>query len=276
MRYLLPLLLVSLSAGAVADQHKVVSADQAAKELANPNSALASLTLKNRFISFAGDLPDANQQSGYLSLFQPSMPFPLANGDKIFFRPAFPFIYQQPSFNGNEFTDESGLGDIGFDLSYAPKSDGEFVYSFGVAASLPTATNSALGSDKMTLGPELFLGKKADNYIAGVFPNHQWDVAGPGDEQISRTSMQAFAVMLPGGGWSYGTAPTFTYDWVNDEWTIPLHLTLNRTSILKGRPWRFGVELQYFVERPDAFGPRWMMSLNVTPVVKNIFAQWSK
>ena len=30
----------------------------------------------------------------------------------------------------------------------------------------------------------------------------------------------------------------------------------------------------YYVDRPDAIAPKWMVSFNVTPVVKNIFADW--
>ena len=30
----------------------------------------------------------------------------------------------------------------------------------------------------------------------------------------------------------------------------------------------------FYVERPDAFGPKWMFSFNITPVVPNVFAGW--
>ncbi|MHC4951740.1 MAG: hypothetical protein ACYTEU_12275 [Planctomycetota bacterium] len=43
-----------------------------------------------------------------------------------------------------------------------------------------------------------------------------------------------FGIFLPGGGWSYGTAPVMTYNHESEEW---------------------------------------MISFNVAPVVKNIFAQ---
>jgi hypothetical protein len=50
------------------------TADEIAKELANPNTPLATLNLKLQFRGFEGSLPDANNQSGTTILFQPSLP----------------------------------------------------------------------------------------------------------------------------------------------------------------------------------------------------------
>ena len=55
------------------------SAAELAAELSNPNTAVATLTFKNQFRWFEGDLPDADGQSSYTLLFQPSLPFVLHN-----------------------------------------------------------------------------------------------------------------------------------------------------------------------------------------------------
>jgi len=39
--------------------------------------------------------------------------------------------------------------------------------------------------------------------------------------------------------------------------------------MLGGKPWQFEVELNYYVDQPDAFGPEWMIGFNVTPIVNN-------
>jgi hypothetical protein len=46
------------------------------------------------------------------------------------------------------------------------------------------------------------------------------------------------------------------------------------TVLMSGRPWKLAVELDYYVEKSDTFGPEWMLSFNVTPVVKNVLASW--
>ncbi len=162
-----------------------------------------------------------------------------------------------------------GLGDIAFDLAYAPKlEDKSLLVAFGVITSLPTATND-LGSGQWTLGPEFLIGKITPKWVLGLFPNHQWDVTGWTDNIINLTSIQAFYTYLPGGGWSVGTGPTITYDWEGEQWTVPLQINAGKTLVLNGRPWKLSVELNYYVEKSDAFGPEWMLSFNVAPVVKN-------
>jgi len=32
--------------------------------------------------------------------------------------------------------------------------------------------------------------------------------------------------------------------------------------------------INYYVDRPDAIAPEWMIGFNVSPVVKNVFAEW--
>jgi len=247
------------------------SADELAAELSNPNTAVATMTFKNQFRWFEGDLPDANDQSSYTLLFQPSLPFVLPSKDKILWRPAIPILVDQPMFdpvNGG-FGGETGLGDIAFDLAYAPKlEDKSVLVAVGLITSLPTATNG-LGSGQWTLGPEFMIGKITPKWVLGLFPSHQWNVEGWTENSINLTSIQAFYTYLPGGGWTVGSGPNFTYDWESEQWTVPLQINVGKTVVWNGRPWKLGVELNYYVERADAFGPEWMLSFNIAPVVKN-------
>ena len=246
------------------------SASEIAAELSNPNTAVATLNFRNQFSWFEGDLPDADRQSSFTLLFQPVLPFVLKNGAKIIWRPAIPFLLDQPRFDvsNNDFDDETALGDIVMDIAYAPKIEGGLLLAYGLITSLPTATNN-LGSDRYTLGPELLLGRITPNSVYGVFPNHQWDVGGSGDADISLTTVQAFYTYLPGGGWNVGSAPTATYDWEDDQWTVPVQFNLGKTIVMNGRPWRLSAEFNYYVEKDESFGPEWLVSLNIAPVVKN-------
>ncbi len=71
------------------------SAEDVAQSLANPNTPLASLNFKLQYRTYEGDLPNADDQDSTTLLFQPSLPFPLPNGDTIFFRPAIPIQFDQ-------------------------------------------------------------------------------------------------------------------------------------------------------------------------------------
>jgi len=263
--------------------HEGKSADEIAKELANPNNSLASLVFKNQYRWYTGDLPGADDQDNYTLLFQPVFPFPLAitaSGGKpnIFFRPAFPILFDQPvpvSTNGQlDWDGVSALGDIGFDLAYGVTEKTGLLWAVGMVGTLPTATDSEVAGKQLRLGPEVMFAKFNKWGVYGIFPSHQWDVTGWSDANYSTTQIQLFLKFLPGGGWNVGTAPIMDYDWETEEWTLPLNLAASKTLMAGKTPVKLELEINYYIEQPDAFGPEWMVGFNVTPVVPNIFNEW--
>ena len=64
-----------------------------------------------------------------------------------------------------------------------------------------------------------------------------------------------------------------SYDWDSKEWTVPLNLNIGKTVIWNETAWKLSAEINYYVDKPDAFGPKWMVSLNFAPVVDNFLAK---
>ena len=123
------------------------SADEVARELANPNNSLASLTFKNQYRWYTGDLPGADDQGNYTMVFQPVFPFtlkPPASGGKanLFVRPGIPLLASQPVPTGSGWDKVSALGDIGFDIGYGVTEKSGFLWAYGMVGTLPTATDS--------------------------------------------------------------------------------------------------------------------------------------
>jgi hypothetical protein len=143
----------------------------------------------------------------------------------------------------------------------------------GVVGSIPVG-DDALTTDTWTLGPELFVGVMKPYGVFGIFPSHQWNIGGDRDIDTSLTTIQPFAIFLPGGGWSAGTAGIGTYDWENEQWTVPLNLQASRTLKIGTQPLKVALEANYYVEKADALGPEWMVGLSISPVVPNVFASW--
>ena len=255
------------------------SADEVAKELANPNNSLASLTFKNQFRWYTGDLPNADDQNNYTLVFQPVFPFTLTPPSEdskanLFFRPAIPWLVKQPAFDLQkfDFDDVTAIGDIGFDLAYGVTEKSGFLWAFGMVGTLPTATDSDVAGKQLRLGPESLIAKFEKWGIWGFFPSHQWDVTGWGDNGYYSTSqLQLFLISTPGGGWTVGTKPIINYDWKAEEWTVPLNLNTSKTVMVGKMPLKFSLEVNYYVEQPDPFGPEWMVGFEITPVVPNIF-----
>jgi len=274
------------SLGAAEEAHEKMSTDQIAKELANPNNSLASLTFKNQYRWYTGDLPDADDQDNFTLLFQPVFPFPLAptaSGGKanLFIRPAIPLLVDQPvpkaSGGTLDWDEVSAMGDIGFDLAYGVTEKDGFIWAVGMVGTLPTATDDDVAGKQWRLGPEFIVAKATQTTLFGIFPSHQWDVAGWGegdDYSFNTTQIQPFLKYLPGGGWAVGTLPIMDYDWEGEEWTIPLNLTASKTLKWGNTPVKLELDLNYYVEQPDAFGPDWMVGINITPVVPNFINSW--
>ena len=250
-----------------------------AAELSNPAGSLAQLTFKNQYRFYEGDLPDADNQSNYSLLFQPAFPFPLgetSSGGKanFFARPAIPFVVDQPTFGSTGFKGATALGDIGFDLAYGVTEKSGLIWVVGATGTLPTATDSRVAGKQLRLGPEAFIGKATDWGLFGIFPSHQWNVTGWSDDQYSVTQIQPFLNINLDDGWQISSQPISTYDWTDDQWTIPINAQVAKTVQIGNLPVRFQLEVDYYVDKPDSFGPEWLIGLNITPVVPNVINDW--
>jgi len=289
---LVPLLLCSLASLGIAQEkeapteaHHGKSADELAKELNNPNNDVAKLTFKNQYRWYKGDLPDAGEQDNYTLLFQPVFPFSLSQTEHhksvFFLRPAFPIVFDQPvpSVDNGQFNWDgvSGMGDISFDAAYGRTYKSGWVIAMGILSTAPTATDDRLSGKQWRFGPEAIVGYIQKWGLLALFPYHQWQVWGWGegdDTNYNTTNLQAFSMFTPGGGWAFGTQPIMAYDWENEHWTVPLNLVISKTVLFGKHPFKFDLDLNYYVEQPDDFGPEWMVGFNVTPIVPNFIANF--
>ncbi len=256
------------------------SADDIARELANPNNTLGSLSFNLDTISYSGNLPGASDQTALRLSFQPILPYSLGDGMNLFVRPLIPVVFDQPVpvvgdqavFAGSENFDSKGteLGDISFDVAVGKSLSNGVVLIGGVVGTLPTATDDALGLDQYLLGPEFAIAKVFDWGVAGVLVTHQWDVAGEDSFDTSITGGSYFFTYNLKDGWQISMSPNYSYNHnaaSGDKLTLPLGIGLSRTMVLGGKPWKFAAQYWHYVEKPDAFGPDWQIRLTVTPVV---------
>ena len=250
------------------------SAQDIAAQLSNPNTTLGTMNTLFDYVAFDGDLPRASSQSALRGTFQPSLPYPLSKTTNLFVRPAIPVIFSQdvPNMSGGFDSEGIDLGDISFDAMLAKTlpSIGA-VLGGGVVATLPTATEDALGLDQWLLGPEVIGAIVRKWGVLGLLVTHQWDVAGEDDYSTSITGGQYFYAINLGNGWQFNGSPTFSYNHKADSdnaWTFPLAAGLSKTTIINGRPWKFSLQYWHYVESPDVFGPDYQIRMAISPVVK--------
>jgi hypothetical protein len=264
---------------AAAGSRPEMSADEIAKELANPVTSLASLNLKLEYRTYRGDLPHADSQDSWSLLFQPVFPFPLANDWNLIARPAFPILLQQPVLNadGLDFRDEGiDLGDTTSDLLYGKTDEKRgLLYGVGAVTTLPTHTDEDVGKNNLTLGPEALFAVIGEWGLAGALVGQQWDIAKWDDHpETSLTTMQYFCAFQLGKGWQFLTTPTISHDWEADEddkWSVPIGAGIARTVKIGRMPIKFALEAQYYVAQPDTFSPEWYFNFKITPVIANPF-----
>lgn len=248
-----------------------LSPAEIAAQLADPNTILGTLNFNLDYVSYAGDLPDAGDQSAVRMSFQPVLPYPVGEGVNFFLRPNIPVIFKQDVPVAGGFDNPGfNLGDIGFDAALGKSFSGGFVVVGGVAGTLPTATDDALGNGQWALGPEIAGAVVRKWGVLGLLVSHQWDVAGSDNAETNVTGGQYFYVFNLKDGWQISSSPTFSYNHEaasGQRWTVPVGIGVSKTSILSGRPWKFGLQFWSYVEAPDAFGPDWQVRFTVSPVV---------
>lgn len=272
MKHILAALSVAITSFLPALAQVGPNIDELARELSNPGAANATMNFKFEYRTFRGDLPGAVNQNNLTVTFQPVLPFVLPNGNNLIFRPAFPYVVGQPSFDTGTgaFTETSNFGDIPYDVLYSWQVGG-WTLGAGVVGSVPTG--SKLSSENWLLGPSFLAVKPTDWGIAGIFPFHNEKVGGSGPD-VSLTSLQYFLFFGLGDGWQVGTGPTITYDWnaaSGQEWTVPFGLQLAKTTAIGKQLIKLNAGIEYNAVRPDAFASDWKLTLQISPVIKNPF-----
>jgi hypothetical protein len=120
-----------------------------AKEAQNPIANVISVPVEN----------DSNPQTGiykgdsYVMEMKPVVPFRLSNDWVLITRTIIPVIQVPnlaPGINGT-----TGLGDIQEPLFLSPAKAGPVIWGAGPAISYPTATQSILGTKKLSVGPNV-------------------------------------------------------------------------------------------------------------------------
>ena len=254
------------------------SADELAAKLSNPANPVMKLGNNFDFSSFDGDLPGASDQSSFRYLFLTVFPFKLENGNSFLVRPALPLIFEQPVPDGQGGYDEVGtdVGDLAYDLIYSGTTKTGTIWGYGLAGSMPIASDDRLGSDLWGLGPEALFGKAGKWGAAGFLLAHQWDVAGSGNGKINTTTLNYFYGIGIGNGWQLAAAPTISYNHEaasGNKLNLPLGIGISKTMLIGQRPWTFQLQYWNHIERPDTFGAEHTIRFSMLPVVS---APWNK
>jgi hypothetical protein len=236
--------------------------EELAKKLSNPVASLISVPIQANYDENIGL---NNEGSVWRINIQPVIPITLNEEWNLISRTILPIIDQDDV--PVEGMGESGIGDIVQSLFFSPNTptSGGLIWGVGPVLLLPTASDDALGSEKWGIGPTAVVLKQAGPWTYGALFNHIWSFAGDDDrEDVSATFLQPFLSYIAKTKTTIALNTESTFDWHNDEWSVPINLTVSQLLKVGSQIIQVGGGVRYWVDSPDGGPEDWGARIQLT------------
>lgn len=148
---------------------------------------------------------------------------------------------------------------------FSPKDSGNLIWGVGPVFLLPTATDDALGSEKLGAGASVVLLTMPGNWVIGSLFSNVWSFAGSGDRDVNLFTWQYFINYNMADGWYLTSAPIITADWEakgDDRWTIPFGGGIGKLFRIGKMPINGQMSAYYNMVKPD-YGADWQLRLQL-------------
>ncbi len=226
--------------------------EELAKQLQNPVAALISVPFQFNYDKNIG----ANDDGERLTLnIQPVVPVSISEDWNLISRTILPVVYQDDIFTGAG--SQSGIGDIVQSVFFSPKDPTEngWIWAAGPVFLFPTGSDDLLTTDKWGVGPTVVALAQRGPWTYGALANHIWSFAGDDDrDDLNATFIQPFLSYTTPTAWSFTLQTESTYDWENEQWSIPIAGIISKVTNIGGQTVSFSGGLRYWAESPDS-GP---------------------
>ena len=231
----------------------------------NPISSLISLPFK-----FTFDNGAPNGDANFLNI-QPVYPVtvgdwnlvnrlivPIASAPGGVTTPGVP----NPTDGGRE----KGLGDINYTLFLSPVKVNTAIWGVGPSFSMPTATDSQIGSEKWSAGPTGVILFQPKWGTFGMLVRHLGSFAGDSDRRnINQTLFEPFVNYNLPNGWYLISDLVMTANWdldSSDIWTVPLGGGVGKLFKVGKQAMNARTEAYYNIDKPDN-GPNWQWGFTI-------------
>jgi len=220
-----------------------------AKQAQNPIASLISVPLENDFNPRTG----AKKEDSYVFELKPVVPFRLSNDWNLITRTIIPVIQVPDLAPGVSGT--AGLGDIQESLFLSPTKAGPVIWGAGPVISFPTATESILGTKKLSLGPTVVVLRSQGHWLFGSLVQNLFSVAGPsGRPDVNQMLMQPFVNYNLPHKWYLTSSPIITANWEaisSQRWVVPVGGGVGKIVHFGKLPVNAYTQLFYNVQRPN-------------------------
>jgi hypothetical protein len=147
-----------------------------------------------------------------------------------------PEIDDSSLFSGSHF----GLGDLNQTFYVSPAAAGKVIWGIGPSVTIPTATSTALGAGKVSMGPAAVSLIMPKPWVIGMLARQLWSVEVPqGRSNVSQLLLQPFVNYNLPGGWYLVSSPVVIANWnanSSDRWTVPIGGGAGKILKIGGQP----------------------------------------
>lgn len=240
--------------------------DDLSKDTENPVTLRITLPLRYEAGFDNGAYDDTKNT---FSINNAVVPFLLNDDWALITRTKLPGYAQPPSKLGDHW--ESGLGNGYTTFFLSPARGNGFYWGAGPVLYYPTATNPALGVNKWGSGPSVAFVFKSDAspWLLGAVANNIWSFGGPpgSSDRTNSLMLNPFLSYHLGDGWSVGTSPNITTNWLaktRQAWTVPVGGGISKTFRLGSQPIKLAIDSYYNAIRPVAGNNTWLLQFTLT------------
>lgn len=249
--YAIVLAVMAMLCSAVLPTQAQQENSEIAKEAQNPIANVISVPVENDFDPQTG----FHKDDSYVMEMKPVVPIHLSNDWILITRTIIPVIQVPDLTPGIKGT--AGLGDIQESLFLSPTKAGPggIIWGAGPAISYPTATESILGTKKLSVGPNVVALKIQGHWLFGTLAQNLWSVEGPSARpDVNQMLVQPFVNYNMRHGWYLTSSPIITANWEvrpGQRWTVPVGGGVGRIVHFGKMPVSIYSQLFRDVERPD-------------------------
>ena len=236
------------------------AADLATK-LSNPVADLISVPFQ---FNYNGGFTDGDGDQYYLNI-QPVIPISINPGWNVISRTILPIYSQDGVIPGEGSQFGFGATTQSFFLSPKQPTKAGLVWGAGPVFLIPTATDN-IATNQWGAGITGVALVQRDGWTIGGLANHIWSLTGDSeDRDVSATYLQPFVSYTTHKATSFTLNTESTYDWVDEEWSVPINATVGQIVKIHRLPVQLSVGARYWAQSPeggpDDWGARFQMTL---------------